>query len=97
MAIKPGSLTFPVNIDGRSSQLCHWFYVTEPNYDQYIFTYFIDGVFYNLETRPASGDIDDRRYFLWDNLSSHKTPYVNNKTYARPTYNEFISVDRPPY
>ena len=57
----------------------------------------IDSILSSIEDAPAPGDVDDERCILWNNLRLHKTAYVTNKIYGRPTNNRFISVDCPLY
>ena len=50
-----------------------------------------------IETHHINGGYDDRKIFIWDNLSTHKTPYVTNIIEDRASHNHFSSCDRPPY
>ena len=97
MAIEPGSQTVPPFVDGSTMFPRRWVFISQSNCDQYIFGDFIDSILASIESSPAPGDVDDERCLLWDNLSLHKTAYVTNKIYGRPSPNRFISVDRPPY
>ena len=40
---------------------------------------------------------DQRRIFVWDNLSSHHSAYVNQTVYGRNILCHFTIVPRPPY
>ena len=51
----------------------------------------------NIEENSAPEDVDDRKCFLWDNMSYHETPYVMNTIYVHTSVQEFINIDRPPY
>ena len=97
MAIEAGSQTVAPFVDGSIMFPRRWLFISQNNCDQYMFGDFINSILSSIENAPAPGDVDDERCILWDNLSLHKTPYVTNKIFGRPTNNRFISVDRPPY
>ena len=44
-------------------------FISQTNFNQYIFGDFIDSVLNSIENVPVTGDVDDDECFMWDNLS----------------------------
>lgn len=63
--------------------------MTIENVDQFIFGGFVNKILTNIETHHVNGGYDDRKIFIWDNLSTHKTPCVTNIIEDRASPNRF--------
>ena len=96
MGVEAGDPRLPLGVDGSIQRLRHWIHVSQVNCDQYIFGYFCDTVCSDIEENPVPGD--ELRWFLWENLSLHKTAYVTHviKGHSNDAQKS-ISVDQTLY
>ena len=99
LSVKRKSKVWPqtYKLSDLVSVTLRWVFVSQSNYNQYIFGGFVDYILRIIEDAPIPGDVDDERCILWDNISLHKTTYVTHKTYGCPTNSCCISVDPPLY
>ena len=97
MAIEAGIHNVTPFIDGSVMFLHQLIFLSQSNTDQYTFWDFIDSILTSIENDPVEGDVDKKRRFMWNDLSLHKTAYVTNKIYKRPTHICFLSVNHPSY
>ena len=67
------------------------------NVDQFVSGGFIKEILNNIETHPVLCDYDSHKVILWDNLHTHKNPFVTHIIEDRETVNIIDLVDRPPY
>ena len=97
IAVEAGNPAIPHNNNGSRRFPRRWFRITKSTVDQHVFSSFVDQICRDIEERPLAGD--GERVLMWDNLSCHMTPIVQNTVYARPTRDqfEFELVPRPPY
>ena len=98
MAIEPGDPSLPPNVDGSIERPRYWIWIREEAGTNAVdFAHFCDRVCTEFEQNPAPGDVDSRRYFLWDNLTAHHAPIVVQTVEGRASNNHFEIVARPPY
>ena len=97
MAIEASCQLVQLFVDGSVMFPRRWLFVSQNNCNQYMFGDFIDLILSSIESASVPGDVDDKRCIIWDNLSLHKTAYVTNNIFGRPSLNYFFSVDHPPY
>ena len=97
LAIEPGDPRLPANVDGSIENPRRWLKITVANIDQHVFADFCDETCRDLENNPVNNGLDDERYFMWDNLTAHKTALVINTVEGRVSNNNFQTMNRPPY
>lgn len=97
-AVEPGDPALAANIDGSVDNPRRWLLVTEQaGTTAILFAAFCNTICTDIETNPAPGDVDSRRWLMWDNLTSHGSPLVHQAVEGRPSANEFGIIPRPPY
>ena len=64
--------------------------------DAQLFSCFCDHVCTQIELSPIAG-LDNQRYFLWDNLSTHECPVIHQTVEMRNGPCKFDIIKRPPY
>ena len=98
LAVEAGNPTLLPHIYGSIQNPRKWWFITINNVNQIVFADFVDTICSDIETNPTGND-DNERIFLWDNLSAHKTGLVTSTVELRPTRPQFrfTIVPRPPY
>ena len=93
--VELGNPNTPQHLNGSVNRPRKWLRLIVENIDQFIFGGFINEILHNIENHPAPGNYYN--FFIWDNLRTHKTPYITNIIENRETLNVFSLVDNPPH
>jgi hypothetical protein len=98
MAVEPGDPTLPPNVYGSAAHPRRWIRINQNAGTTAVeFADFCDMVCSEIEAAPLANNGDARRYFLWDNLTSHLAPIVYQTIEGRDNGCSFECVPRPPY
>ena len=97
MTVEPGNPNLPDHVNGSIRNPRKWWRIIQGSCDQFIFAEYMDYVCHSIEERP--NNFDSQKYFMWDNLSVHRTDLVLSTVELRPTRDDhqFCVVRRPPY
>ena len=109
MAIEPGDPRLPTQMRGGVENPRRWVRTIQTGgTTTIVFRDFVNHICSDIESAPIMGyqdaqgnnavtNTDQQRTFLWDNLSSHHSAYVNQTVYGRNGPYRFTIVPRPPY
>jgi hypothetical protein len=79
IAIEPGDPTIPAHVDGSVERPGKWIRIfRDGGTDKVQYAAFCEQVCTSIEQHPGPGDVDSDRYFIWDNLSAHKTALIHH-------------------
>jgi hypothetical protein len=98
MAVEAGDPTIPPNVYGSTAHPRRWIRIDQDAGTSAVeFANFCDMVCSQIEGQPLPNNGDAHRYFIWDNLTSHKAPIVYQTIEGRIHGCSFECVPRPPY
>ena len=99
IAIKPGDPRLQAHVRGSVQNPRRWSRcIQNRGTSNIVFADFCELMCSDIDVNPVVGsDTDDHRIFLWDNLSSHHSAYVNQTVTGRTGQNQFTIVPHPPY
>ena len=99
MTVEPGNPYLPPHVRGSVQNPRKWWRVTKGSMNQFVFSQYIEEVCSDIEQNPVDGGYDEEKYFMWDNLSVHKTAMVTAALELRERREQFkfCPICRPPY
>jgi hypothetical protein len=98
MAVEPGDPGLPPHVSGSAAHPRRWVRINQiAGTTAAEFADFCEWVCSDIEAHPLPNNGDAHRYFLWDNLTSHKAPIVYQTIEGRNHGCSFECVPRPPY
>jgi len=89
LVIESGNNHLVLDIDENTQYPCCWIHVSQESCDQFLFGDYIDSILEDLGTNPVPNGYDDKKYFVQDNLSLHKKPYITHLIRDCPTPNSY--------
>ena len=99
MTVEPGNPNLPDEVYGSIANPRKWWRIVQGSCNQHIFADYMDYVCRSIEENPLPNNYDSQKFFMWDNLSVHKTDLVLATIELRESIedHQFCVVRRPPY
>lgn len=99
MTVEPGNPDLPGDVYGSVQNPRKWWKIIRCHCNQDIFSDYIDYVCSDIEDNPLPDGHDEVKFFMWDNLSVHRTDQVMATVENRASRQDhrFNVLFRPPY